>query len=38
MKKTSVSKENKGVKEDMRPEYNFDYGKAKLNLPVSWMQ
>ena len=31
MKKTSVSKENPGVKEDMRPEYNFDYGKAKAN-------
>ena len=29
--KMSVSKEKPGVKGDMRPEYNFDYGKAKPN-------
>jgi len=29
MKKTS--KETPGIKEDMRPEYNFDYRKAKPN-------
>lgn len=31
MKKTSVSKETTGIKEDMLPEYNFDYRKAKPN-------
>jgi len=31
MKKTPVSKETPGIKEDMRPEYNFDYRKAKPN-------
>jgi hypothetical protein len=31
MKKTSVSKATPGIKEDMRPEYNFDYRKAKPN-------
>lgn len=31
MKKTSISKETPGIKEDMRPEYNFDYRKAKPN-------
>ena len=31
MKKTPISKETSGIKEDMRPEYNFDYRRAKHN-------
>lgn len=31
MKKTSISKTTPGINEDMRPEYNFDYRKAKPN-------
>ena len=31
MKKTSISKEIPGIKEDMQPEYDFDYRKAKPN-------
>jgi hypothetical protein len=31
MKKTQVSKPRKTIAEDMRPEYQLDYGKAKPN-------
>jgi hypothetical protein len=31
MKKTSIPKDTTGINEDMRPEYNFDYRKAKSN-------
>lgn len=31
MKKTPVSKPRKAIAEDMRPEYQLDYGKAKPN-------
>ncbi len=31
MKKTSSSKQTKKAVKDMRPEYRFDYGRARLN-------